>query len=162
MLHLLDANVVIDSARGYFQLDRVPQFWTWLVDEGTAGRIAIPIEIWEEFKEGDDLLGEWARTDLVKTSLLTLEDADPELVNEVVTSGYAPDLTDDELIQLGRDPFLFAYGVADQNDRIVVTAEVSKPSRIRGRRHVPDVCVDLGVQCFGTVDLINALDFRVS
>ena len=162
MLHLLDANVLIDSARGYFQLDRVPQFWTWLVDEGTAGRIAIPIEIWEEFKEGDDLLGEWARTDLVKTSLLTLEDADPELVNGVVTSGYAPNLTDDELIQLGRDPFLIAYGLADQNDRIVVTSEVSKPSRIRGRRHVPDVCADLGVQCFGMVDLINALDFRVS
>jgi len=162
MLHLLDANVLIDSARGYFQLDRVPQFWTWLVDQGGAGRIAIPVEIWEEFKEGDDLLGEWARTDSVKDGLLTLEDADPALVNEVVASGYAPDLTDDELIQLGRDPFLIAYALADPQHRRVVTAEVSKPTRIRGRRHVPDVCSDLGVGCVGIVDLINTLDFRVA
>lgn len=161
MLYLLDANVFIDAARGFFQLERVPQFWEWLIDEAEAGRIAIPREIWEEFKDGNDDLGRWARTDPVKKHLLLAEEAQPSIVNHVVRNGYAPDLTDAELIELGRDPFLIAYAYSSSTDRAVVTTEISKPGKRRGRRHIPNVCDDLGITCLNTVSLINALDFRI-
>jgi hypothetical protein len=70
MLHLLDANVLLDSARDFYQLERVPQFWDWLLRQGEEGRIAIPREIWEEFKDGNDALGAWARSDPVKKYLV--------------------------------------------------------------------------------------------
>lgn len=162
MLHLVDANVLIDAANGFFQLDRVPQFWSWLIARGEAKRIAIPREIWEEFKDGKDLLADWARSDEVKKYLLLDEEPEPSVVSEVVSRGYATDLTDAELIELGRDPFLIGYAYVSIVDRCVVTTEVSKPGKRRGRRHIPDVCGDLGVRCLDTVGLINSLDFRIS
>lgn len=162
MLYLLDANILITSANGLFQLQRVPQFWTWLEDMGRAGRIAIPLEIWEEVKDGPDELAVWARSDEVKATLLLTEEADPRIVSEVVARGYAPDLTDTELVEVGRDPFLIAYAFASPTERVVVSGEISRPGRLRGRRKVPDACRDLGVRCTDLVGLINALDFRIA
>ena len=161
MLHLLDANVLIDSANGFFQLTRVPHFWDWLIECGQAGEIAIPREIWEEFKDGKDELGVWARSAPVKDHLVLDAEPDPELVSQVVSNGYAPDLSDDEQLEVGRDPFLIAYALAPPTDRCVVTTEVSKPTKSRGRRHIPDVCRDLGITSMNTIGLINALDFRI-
>ena len=161
MLHLLDANVLIDSARDFYQLERVPQFWDWLLRQGEEGRVAVPREIWEEFKEGRDALGAWARSEAVKNHLILSEEPDPILVNRVVMTAYGPDLTDDEVERLGRDPFLIAYALVDPPNRCVVTTEASRPRRRRANRHVPDVCADLGLKCFGAVELINELDFRI-
>jgi hypothetical protein len=72
------------------------------------------------------------------------EAVDAALVQKVVRDGYAPDLTDDELEEIGRDPFLIAYCMAAP-DRCVVTTEASKPSKKRQNRRIPDVCVWLSV-----------------
>ena len=34
MLYLLDANVLIDANRDYYQIERVPEFWEWLISCG--------------------------------------------------------------------------------------------------------------------------------
>ena len=47
MLYLLDANVLIDADRDYYPLERVPEFWDWLVDGGVKGRVKIPLEMYE-------------------------------------------------------------------------------------------------------------------
>ena len=80
----------------------------------------------------------------------------------VIEEGYADDLTDVEIEKLGRDPFLIAYALADLGNRSVVTTEVSKPSRIRANRHIPDVCdsFDIPIPHCDTFELIRALDFR--
>lgn len=162
MLYLLDANILITSANGLYQLDRVPQFWDWLREMGRDGRIAIPLEIWEEFKDGNDLLGEWGRSKVVRDALILQEEAQPHIVNEVVSVGYAPDLDDTEIAEVGRDPFLISYAYRAPEERTVVTGEVSRPGRTRGRRKVPDVCRELGVQCVDLIGLINELDFRIT
>lgn len=33
MLHILDANILIDANRDYYPMDRVPEFWEWLLAE---------------------------------------------------------------------------------------------------------------------------------
>ena len=48
MLCLLDANVLIDANRDYYPIERVPEFWDWLVEMGELGRVKIPLEIYEE------------------------------------------------------------------------------------------------------------------
>jgi hypothetical protein len=60
----------------------------------------------------DDPLLIWLRDVAVKTALLLYETIDPDLANSVVEVGYAGDLTADELEEIGRDPFLIAYGPA--------------------------------------------------
>lgn len=82
-------------------------------------------------------------------------------MRHVTEAGYAPDLTDVEIEQVGRDPFLIAFALKNPADRIVVTLEASKPSTRRANRRVPDVCKSLGVKCCNTFEMLQDLDFRL-
>lgn len=161
MLYLLDANILITAHNTYYPIDRVPEFWSWLQHQGSSGQVKIPIEIMEEIREGrdDDILLNWVKNDITKKALLFDEVVRPELVRRVVKEGYADDLTDDEVEKLGRDPFLISHALAGTG-RCVVTTEVSRPSRQRQNRHVPDVCQALGVDCCGPFKLNSALGFN--
>ncbi len=52
-------------------------------------------------------------------------------MQSVVSKRYAANLTDTETEQLGCDPVLVAYAMADPANRMVVTSEVSKPTLTR-------------------------------
>ncbi len=160
MLYLLDANVLIDANRDYYSITRVPEFWEWLIHRGTEDDVKIPREVYEEIRDGDDDLGKWAREKVVEVALLLNEEVNVELVSQVVDQGYAPDLTDDEVDTIGRDPFLIAYAWAAPEGAVgIVTTEASRPSRQRANRHVPDVCNQFGIQCLDPFEFVRALDF---
>lgn len=159
MLHLLDANALIDARRDYYPLARVPEFWFWLRHMGAANQLKVPLEIYEEITEGNDDLAGWIRQPEVRRVLLLDEEVDPDLVSYVVDHGYATDLTDDELPRLGNDPFLIAHALTEPGRRRVITTEVSKPRRRRANRRIPDVCRSLGAQCNDTFFLIRELNF---
>jgi hypothetical protein len=162
MLYLLDANILITAANTYYGISRVPEFWSWLQHQGTSGRIKIPIEMYEEVLEGrkeDDELLDWAKNDANRAALRFDEASRLDLVRRVVRQGYASDLTDDEVEKLGRDPFLISYGLVDVN-RCIATTEVSKPSKRRRNRHVPDVCQSLSVKWCGPWELNRDLGFK--
>lgn len=165
MLYLLDANVLITANNYYYPLDSVPEFWEWLLHMAEEGRVKIPLERFEEIKDGptdiakDHLFG-WLQEDAVKTALLLDESVDSALVQAVITQGYAADLNDTELELVGRDPFLVAYAIAAPDARVVVTSEVPRPERQRQNRHLPDVCLSVGVQWCDPFALNRALGFR--
>jgi hypothetical protein len=160
MLYLLDANVLIHAQRDYYPLERVPEYWEWLIYQGLQGNIKIPDEIIDEILRGDDELKTWIKRAPVKEALRLREEADPELVARVVYTGYADDISDVEIEKLGRDPFLIAYALADPIQRCVVTAEVRSPKRTRANRRIPDVCADLGVRPYGVFEMLRLLNFR--
>ena len=160
MIYLLDANVLIDAARDYYPLTRVPEFWSWLVHHGNSGAVKIAVEIYEEVTRGRDEVATWLRRDPAKSALLLPDDIDPAIVAHVVDQGYAPDLNDDELEQVGRDPFLIAHALAGRPNACVVTTEGSRPGRRRANRHVPDVCGTLAIPTCDTFGLLRDLDFR--
>ena len=162
MLYLLDANVLIDANRDYYPISRVPEFWEWLAYAGENNRVKIPVEIYEEIKYGKDDLATWIKNDEIKASLLFSEEVDVSLVSTVTNVGYASDLTDDEIEKLGRDPFLVAYALVEVGERCVVTTEVSKPTRRRANRHMPDVCDQFSVPRCNTFEFVRALDFSTS
>lgn len=159
MLYLLDANVLMTAHDAYYPIERVPQFWEWIIDNAKHNHIKIPYEILGELEAGrkEGELFKWVKTN--KKNLLLDEDVDILLVNKVVEQGYAKDLTDDEIHKLGRDPFLIAYALASPN-RCVVTLEASKPSAKRANRRIPDVCKQLNIRCIDTFEMLHALDFR--
>jgi hypothetical protein len=164
MLYLLDANVLITAHSLYYGMQVVPEFWTWLAHRGAAGNLKIPLEIYEEVRDGStdderDLLFGWLQEDANRSAMLLDEEVDQALVGRIVREGYAPDLTDDQIGQIGNDPFLIAYALAAPADRCVVTTEVSKPTRTRHNRHIPDVCGTLGVTCCDTFAMLRALGF---
>jgi Domain of unknown function (DUF4411) len=164
MLYLLDANVLITANNLYYAVDGVPEFWEWLSYMGGQGHVKMPFEIFEEVKDGPkdgekDLLFAWLQEDSNKKALLLDENVDPNLVQKVIAEGYAPDLTDDEIEQIGRDPFLVAYSLAAK-ERCVVTVETAAPSKQRQNRKVPDVCKTMGVKSCNPFEFYRSLGFR--
>ena len=163
MLFLFDANVLITASNNYYPIDQVPEFWEWLHHQASAGNIKMPLEIMEEIlagKKDDDPLLAWIKDAGNKKALLLEEAVDGALVNVVVEQGYAPDLTDDELEEIGRDPFLIAYGMVDAADRCVVTVEGSAPSKKRKNRKIPDVCNGFGLQWCNPFTVNRRLGFK--
>jgi hypothetical protein len=162
VLYLLDANILITAANTYYGINQVPEFWTWLLHQGESGVIKMPLEMYEEVlegrKEGDELLA-WVKNDVHRAALVFDEACKVELVQRVVKEGYADDLTDDEVEKIGRDPFLISYGLV-RPEHCIVTTEISKPSKQRHNRHVPDVCATLNVNCCGPWDLNRKLGFK--
>jgi hypothetical protein len=166
MLYLLDANVVITAHQQYFAVDRVPEFWSWIVHMAGVGSIKMPIETFDEVTEGPedekDLLYQWMRQEQVSSDLIFPDEVDQALVQKVLDVGYGADLTDDELEEIGQDPFLIAYALADPANRCVVSVEESKPKLKRKNRRVPDVCNSVGVRCINTFKLLRELDFKTN
>ncbi len=161
-LYLLDANVLIDAHNKYYAMDMVPEFWEWLCYMAEQGIIAMPLETFEEVRGGadakKDLLNEWLCRHDVEEMLVLHEEVDTRTLARVMDA-YAPDLNDSEVEQVGRDPFLISYGLVGVG-RVVVSNEVSKPSKVRANRKVPDVCRDVGVACCDTFSMLRVLGFR--
>lgn len=109
-------------------------------------------------KKGDPLI-DWMNDN--GPALLLDEDVVPDNVQHVIAAGYAPDLNDFELHEIGRDPFLIAYAITDPN-RCVVTVETSKPAKQRQNRKIPDVCKTIGVACCGPFEVYRQLGFRTA
>jgi len=162
LLFLLDTNVLIDANRDYYPLNRVPEFWEWLIFNGESKKVKIPLEIYDEICDGNDLLAKWIKKPDVKQALILNEEVDINLIREVISRGYGDDLSDIEVEKLGRDPFLIAYTLLDKNNRCLVTTETSRPSAIKANRKIPDICNTLGLSSCNTFEFIKALDFRTN
>ena len=78
MLYLLDANILIDANRYYYPIDRVPEFWDWLLNLGNRRLVKIPQEIYDEVTAGNDALAEWLRENAAV--MLLSEEVSPQLV----------------------------------------------------------------------------------
>lgn len=162
-LFLLDANILIHAHDYYYPQMRVPEFWEWILFHASNGRLKMPREIIDEIKGGDsDIHAKWVHNKANKPHILLNEDFDAKILGRVVNDGYAQDLSDLEIEKIGKDPFLIAYAMKDIRNRIVVTNETPKPSKIRANRKVPDVCNNLGVECCNVYQLLKVLDFSTN
>lgn len=143
-------------------MNRVPEFWEWLVHQGWHGVIKIPKEIYDEIKVGKDELAVWIKKSTTKPALVLEEEPDPLLVTRAVDEGYAEDLTGDELDRIGQDPFLIAYALRDLTAHCIVTTEASKPARRRANRHLPDVARSFGIRTCTPFAMVRELDFSTA
>ena len=162
-MFLIDANVLITANNTYFPLTDFPPYWDWLERKGADGQIKMPREIYEEISGGSDDLADWIKSPDVKDALLLDEEADLGLVRQAMQLGYqsdSPKFTDSEIIKIGRDAFLVAYGLVDSG-RIISTKEVSKRTKRLGATRLPDACDDCGVKWCDDFTMQRHLDFNL-
>jgi hypothetical protein len=126
---------------------------------GRAGQVKIPVEQYDEITDGNDELVEWCDQQETREALLLDEQAVPATVRLVTERGYAADLNEYEVQQIGRDSFLISYALTNLGQRTVVTFENSSPAKQRANRKVPDVCAAFGIPCCNLYRMIVALDF---
>ena len=170
--YLLDANVLMRASNEYYEIERVPEYWKWLLEQGRLGRIKVPRAIWEEVKPGRgdtpkdtekrNSLFAWVKRPEFRDLLLLEEDPRPECLHLVIERGYGlPNPSDTQLKKIGADTTLISYAYENLG-RAIVTDEVSKPKRKGANRHIPDVCKDLGIRCINQFELNRERDFRTS
>lgn len=168
MLYLLDANTLIDAKRDYYPIHSVPEFWEWLIFMGTQEYIKIPTEVYEEFSDTQksdgtkDELAMWAERSEVKDALLLNESAEQSLVAKIIYGGYVDNPTDDDLVKIGRDPFLISYALKNKENRCVVSTEISRPKKQGANRKVPDVCRDFSIRCINSFQMFRELNFNTN
>ena len=168
-LFILDADILIRAKRTYYQFDRVPQFWDWLVHQIKAKKVKMPVETWTRIvhnssRQRDDL-GQWAFEH--RKGLLVADKSYHGKFAQVIQQYRWPpprEWTPGELERLGDDPYLIACAL--HLGATVVSNEVSKPNKQGTNRKVPDVCASLGVECIdldgtkGVPGLIDRLNFQ--
>ncbi|MEL6799852.1 MAG: DUF4411 family protein [Pseudomonadota bacterium] len=162
-MHLLDANVLIRADADFYPLDRIPQFWDWLAEQGANGNVKIPLEIYDEITAGNGALPDWVADNDVKAALLLDEEPDTVLVQHALDNGYQAqhaNFNDGELIKIGRDAFLVAYALA-ADGRVIVTREVSRRTKRLGASKLPDACDDCGVSWTTDYEMYRLLDFNL-
>ena len=162
MPYLLDSNCLIDANRDYYPIGRVDQYWEWLFHMGMSGKAKIPHEMYQEIGKGNDALAGWVGDAAVRNALELNEEVDANLLQQVTEEGYAPDLTDTEMEKIGEDPFIVAYALADPDNRVVVTSEVSKPAAQRANRRIPDVAQQFGIRVFTHYVFIQRENFSTN
>lgn len=123
----------------------------------------MPLEIFEEIEDGStneerDLLYAWIQRQEVRDVLVLDESVHLNSFQHVEAVAY-PGLTDVQQEQIGRDPFLVAYGLAAPTERCVVTNETPRPGAQPQNRKVPDACTLVGVQWCNTFKMMRDLHF---
>ena len=161
MLYLLDANVLISAHELHYPLKRIPQFWSWILVKADAGMVKMPAEIYDEIAVSTGELRDWITAPDCGKKLKLSGQVDGSILRKVISEGYASDLTESELEQVGRDPFLIAYAIPLTPHVTIVTREIAKPSKKRQNRKVPDVCGHFGVRCITDFQLFHELDFKI-
>ena len=130
-LYLLDANVLIRAHELYYPVDRIPAFWAWLLAQARANVVKMPRVIFDEITPRPGPFATWLAQRHVRETLILNENIPVRVIRHIIDIGDAPDVTDvDDAI--GKDPFLVASALSGA-DRVVVTLEVSKPSKRRHR-----------------------------
>jgi hypothetical protein len=157
----VNRTVPIRAHEDYYPIDRVPQFWDWLLNIAEAGHVKMPFETHKEIAISNGLLKDWICEVDAKKKLILDENVSPNLLNKVLSIGYAPDLTDSELEMVGQDPFLVSYALV-ASDRVVVTKEVSKPSKRRANRKIPDVCASVGAAWMKDFEFFRTMNFNTN
>jgi hypothetical protein len=159
-LYLIDANVLIQAHEDYYPVDRIPQFWTWLLEMADKNIVKVPRVIFDEVTPPPGPLADWVKQKEVRDLMILGEPIARARVTYILEHGYGPELNDVEIEKIAKDPFLVAAAMAAP-DRVVVTREVSKPKRQRANRKVPDICDRFDVPVITDFQLYRILKFSI-
>jgi len=161
-VYLLDANVFIEAAKGYYAFDIAPHFWQALVTEAANGRVRSIDRIEKEIDDGeDDRLKQWAKDSFHQW----FDSTDAEDVIEayrtiMVWASRHNQFTNAAKAEFAGEPDAWVVAYAIARGCIVVTHEKFNPD-VKRRIPIPNVCQAFNVQCIDTFQLLRILGVKL-
>ena len=160
---LLDANVFMQAARGYYAFDIAPAFWQALIDHASKGSVLSIDRVRDEIELGKDDLANWASGNFHQWFASTRDNDVVEAYGKIMNWAQAqPRYSLAAKAEFAgvrnADPWLVAYAFA--KERVVVTHEQPRPEAKR-KIFIPDVCQAFGVPFVDTYAMLRALAVKL-
>jgi hypothetical protein len=158
-IYLLDADVLIQAAKGYYAFDIAPGFWQQLIFHASRGRVlSIDRVLNPEIMRGKDHLAQWASSDF-STAFASTDQQDviqsySEIISWVQSQTQFKDYAKANFAD-GADGWLIAF--AKVNGCVIATNEVLNLKR-ENKVPIPNVCQAFGIKYINTWGLLRALE----
>lgn len=154
-MHLLDANVFIESKNVYYDFETFPGFWDWLDAEQMYGNLGSIQSIYDELVGGNDDLADWAKDRKKLGWFIQNDDIETQRIFRQIASWVIDydfrGIAKSEFLY-GGDPWLIAKAKAI--GATVVTQETFEPQSKR-KVKIPNVCREFGVPCINIFELLR-------
>lgn len=157
---VIDSNTFMQAARTYYSFPRALPFWNAMVGYAEQNRIISIDKVFQEIKEGNDELKEWARSEFPYFDSTKSEDVlkyYAQLANWAQShSQYLQPAKDEFMEWDNADAWIIAYALA--NKYTVVTSEKESPGA-KSRIPMPNVCRAFNVDFCNIFDMLDTLGF---
>ncbi len=160
-VYVVDTNFFIQAHRAYYPLDVASSFWEKVKQLAEDGKIISIDKVKQEIYKNNDALKQWCKVNLpVEFFKDTSEIMDiySQVVGWAISRNdhYLPHALAEFLDVEEADAFIVAFTLADNNNRIAVTQEISEPFR-KSKVKIPDACMALNIQYVNSVDMFRLL-----
>jgi hypothetical protein len=160
-IFIVDSNFFIQAHRATYPLDIAIGFWNKVNQLAHEGKIVSIDKVKKELYNKNDQLENWCSTHLPnnffkESSDVILEYARVSAWAMSASSHYLPNALNEFLDSEEADAFLIAYALADEQNRIIVTQEVSQPNR-KNKIKIPEPCNYFNVQYVNTIEMFRLL-----
>lgn len=155
--YCLDANVLIQAWNFYYSPKFCPSYWDVLNELGSAGRIFVPREVYEEITRTDDELCKW-----LKQSNIEIRDVDEKVIKCLqaiwATNPIHKTLVDNVRGRSLADPWVIAHAMREGATVVTKEEKVTALNAIRVK--IPNVCENMGIGWMNDFGMIQGLELR--
>ncbi|TBU94005.1 DUF4411 family protein [Phytopseudomonas dryadis] len=160
MMHLLDANTLIEAKNRYYGMTICPAYWQWLLLQNAALTLASITPIKDELTKGNDELADWAKGNTAffhGTTDAATQTAFAQVAGLVAQQARQMKVGAMEEFLAGADPWLIAKAMT--TGAVVVTHEVLNLDA-RRKFIIPNLCQQIGIPYLNTFELLHKLEAR--
>lgn len=160
-IYVVDSNFFIQAHRATYPLDVATSFWSKVRELAEAGTIVSIDKVKKELFDKNDDLEDWCvnnlPTEFFKDSSSALGEYGQISAWAISKNDhYLPQAINEFLDADEADAFLISYALADIQNRVLVTQEVSRPQQ-KKKIQIPEPCDVFGVKYMNTIQMFREL-----
>ena len=142
-------------------MDIAFSFWNKVKELADSGQIISIDKVKDELYDKNDDLEDWCKANLPEDFFKSSDDVMLEYGKisawAISMNGhYLPNALNEFLASDEADAFLVAYSLADNENRVLVTHEVSQPNR-KNRIKIPEACAPFDVRYLNTIGMLREI-----
>lgn len=160
-VYVVDSNFFIEAHRMSYPMDVANSYWSKVSQLAIEGKIISIDKVKDEIYDRNDALEYWCKANLPEDFFKDSSDVMNEYSNVVSWAisrrdHYLAKALNEFLEADEADAFIIAYALAEPQNRIIVTQEISQPE-MKKRIKIPEPCVALGVQFVNVMGMFRQL-----
>lgn len=160
-IYLVDSNFFIQAHRATYPIDIATGFWNKVKQLADSGIIVSIDKVKNELYDKNDALEEWCKANLPTNFFKDSSGIIPEYAKisgwaASKSNHYLPSAISEFLDAEEADAYIIAYALSDLQNRIIVTQEVSQPTR-KNKIKIPEPCNEFGIKYINIIEMFRTL-----